>query len=171
MKPAQPLPGTPEFTAATRANLLTALGPGFLGIQCAIIFSNDADHNDDPSRVAAFDPNGLLMRAVRSNLGPDRGQWSTDAGQNHNEHLYKVRCSYRSRTTPSVQICAVDAHGGQYPEMLIMDVDEHNPFEEPLEHALEVLKHKLSPRKKDRTTDPKVIARMLAKAISVEHSV
>lgn len=166
MESVKPLPGTPEFTAATRANLLTALGPGFLGIQCAIIFSNDANDNEDRSRAVAVDPSGMLLRAIQSNIGPKKGQWSTDAGQNHNAHGYKVEISYRSRTTPSVQACKVRVVNGsdtvklQYDYMLLLDVDKYSPFVNMPGHIVELVENVGS-----RTTDPKVIARMLAKAI------
>lgn len=154
MKPAKPQKGTPEFTAATRANILTALK--WLGISCAIIFSDDPPDNDDRSRVKALDPNGLLMLAIKS----DEAGWSHDSGQNHNKHGIKVRASYRSRTTPSVQVCVIEARGGDYDYCLEIDIDKYSPFVSMPGHILE-LAETIGPL----TTSPAQIAAMLEKAI------
>lgn len=123
-------------------------------------FSDDLLDNLDRSRAFAVDPDGLLMRAITGNIGKKPGQWSKDGGQNHNANGKKVLASYRSRTSPSLQVCVVAARGGQYPEVLEIDLDEYSPFEDPLQHAGEVI-HNAVWRKR---TDPKKIAAMLAQS-------
>jgi hypothetical protein len=145
----------PLLTAQTRQNIVGMLE--YLGIHHALMFSEDPLDNEDRSRVKAVDPNGLILLAIRSNIGPDDKQWSHDSGDMHNVHGIRVRASYRSRTTPSLQVCVIEAKGGDYDYCLEIDVDFHNPFEDFLGHAAEVLQNKLQ----RKTTDPARIAAMM----------
>lgn len=143
---------TPLLTAQTRANVLTFCASE--GIKHGLIFSDDPLDNEDRSRVKALDPDGLLLGYIVANFPED---WSRDSGGLHNVHGIKVRASYRSRTTPSLQVCVIEARGGQYEYVLDIDLDEYSPFENFIGHSVEVLANKFS----RKTTDPYKIARML----------
>ena len=149
---------TPILTQQTRLNILTALD--WLGVHHSIRFCGEPVHNTDRSRVVAFDPYGLILRHIQTHPN----QWTTDSGQNHNKYGWKVRVSYRSKTRPSLQICVVPARGGQYTEMLLVDLDEANPFTDPLDHIAECLRN-MGPN----TTDPAKIAAMLRAAGVVQY--
>ena len=141
------------LTAQTRENILTFCEKR--GIKQALKWSEDPLDNDDRSRVKAFDVDGLLMRHIQQNYQ----DWSKDGGAMHNVHGIQVRGSYRSRTTPSLQVCVIEAKGGQYSEVLEIDIDYYSPFENALGHTAEVLQNKLL----RKTTDPLKIAKMLQK--------
>lgn len=141
---------TPATTAQTRRNI--ARFCEIHGIPQDLEFSDESMHNQDRSRVAAFDQHGLLLR----HIGDNRDKWTVDSGQNHNAHGWKVQASYRSKSRPSLQVCVVPARGGQYSEMLLIDLDEANPFIDFPEHLWECLRN-MGPR----TTDPAKIAAML----------
>jgi hypothetical protein len=141
---------TPAVTAQTRANITRFCEVH--GIQHKLRFCDEAIHNTDRSRVVAFDRHGLLLR----HIGDHRDQWTVDSGQNHNKHGWKVQASYRSKTRPSLQACVVPARGGEYDYMLLIDLDEANPFTDFPAHLWECLRN-MGPA----TTDPAKIAEML----------
>jgi len=150
--------------ALTRQNIIFMLGPRHLNIHHAIIFSNDADHVKDRSRAFAFDPNGLLLRAIQST--PERWSGGQGNGRNHNRNGYKIRGSWRSRTAPSMQVCRIDARGGDWEYFLEIDIDFENPDENPIGHAAEVIENKAKRLiGKDGTTDPREIRKRLQESV------
>lgn len=140
----------PITTAQTRSNILTALD--WLGVTHKLDFSNDLLDNLDRSRVKAVDPHGLLLRHIHEHPA----QWHHDSGANHSAHGYRVTDSWRSNTTPSVQVCKIQARGGEYEYCFEIDLDENSPFVNFPAHTWEVLRN-MGPR----TTDPAKIAAML----------
>lgn len=147
----------PLLTAQTRLNILASLA--WLEVKHDIRFSDHPNDNDDRSRVRCVDPDGLLLRHVKAN--PE--QWDHDSGRNHDAHGWKVRGSWRSHTTPSVQVCQIDARGGQYPYILEIDIDEASPFVDLPKHTREVLWN-MAPRmwlQRPRQTDPAKVAAIL----------
>ena len=117
-------------------------------------FSEDLLDNLDRSRAIAVDPDGLLLRHIREH--PAR--WTTDSGGNHNGNGIDVRVSYRSKTAPSLQVCVKEAKGGQYPEILEIDLNPFYGVKEFVNHAAGVLGNAVKRKK----TDPAKIAAMLA---------
>lgn len=137
----------------TRDNILTFCA--IHRIVQRLQFSEDLLDNLDRSRAIAVDPDGLLLRHIKEHPK----EWTKDNGQNHNGNGIIVRASYRSRTSPSLQVCVREAKGGQYQEVYEMDLDHHNPFENFAGHAVEVVHNAVTRRK----TDPARIAAMLKK--------
>ena len=149
---------TPLLTSQTRLNILTALD--WLGVHHEIIFSDDPLDNQDRSRVKAFDPHGLILRRIKEHPA----QWHRDSGSNHSAHGYRVTDSWRSNTTPSLQLCKVNAVGGEYDYFFEIDLDENSPFVNFPAHTWECLRN-MGPN----TTDPAKIAAMLRVTRAVKH--
>lgn len=150
-----------ERTAKTRQNAFRMFE--LLGIKHKLIPSEDLNDNLDRSRFFAVDPDGLLLRGIKANIGPNPGQWAQGSGANHNANGKRIRASYRSRTAPSVQVCVFEGRRGelfdQYYECYEIDLDEASPDEDPLGHAGEVIRNGLTGRK----TDPNKVAKMITK--------
>jgi hypothetical protein len=143
------------ITGQTRRNILRLLD--LLQVKHKIIFSEDALDNMDRSRVKALDPDGLLLGHIKAN--PDKWTGGPGKGRNHDANGYQIRASYRSRTSPSLQVCVIEARGGQYDYVTELDLDEYSPDTAFLGHAAEVIRNKVTNGK----TDPHKIARMLQK--------
>jgi len=140
-------------TAQTRINLIAALN--HLGVNTSqAIFSEDDLDNQDRSRCTILDVNSRIL----SHCAAHSSVWSRDSGKNHGPG---IRGSYRSKTTPSVQICIQEARGGDFDYVLRCDIDYHSPFSgnagEFVKHTGEVLHNRLH----GDTTNPFLVRAML----------
>lgn len=115
--------------------------------------------NTDPSRVFVIDTERRLL----AHCFAHPTLWSRDSGKNHGKG---VRGSFRSRTTPSMQVCihevraTPESHDLEY--FAEIDFDEYSPAVNFLGHAGEVAWHKISGRRTESGVISRGLDRLLA---------